>query len=102
MELLPSAQFSSWNEVFVRTSKNLLKIKIELFRSALFNIKARICLKYFVNNFSLIVNLLCAKKATMKKSCFHNVADSRPETVVKHDLTEDILLPKKKLKQIFP
>ena len=57
--------------------------------------------KYFVNDCSLIVNFLRAKKATMKKSCFHNVADSRTETVVKHDLTEDILL-QKKIKTNFP
>ena len=45
----PSAQCSFRNENFVNTSKKMLKTVIELFRSALFHMKTRASLKYFVN-----------------------------------------------------
>ena len=53
IELLPSGQSSSQNEIFVSTSKNLLKKqKLNFSLSALCRIKTRVCLKYFVNDCS--------------------------------------------------
>ena len=46
VELLPSCQSSSQNEHFVSIIKHLLNV----FRSALFHTKTRICLKYFIND----------------------------------------------------
>ena len=50
IELLPSAYSSSRNEKFFSTSKNFLKNKLNFCRSALFNMKTRVSLKYLGNN----------------------------------------------------
>ena len=39
------------------------------------------------------------KKAPLKKFCFNNVADSRPETWQKHNITEDFFLQISKIFQ---
>ena len=46
IELLPSAQSYNRNENFSSTSKTLLKNNFS--RSALFHMKTRVCLNYFV------------------------------------------------------
>ena len=48
---------------------------------------SRYLLKSFSENFCQI-----PKKILLKKSCFNNVADSRPETLQKHNLTEEVYL----------
>ena len=55
MPSLPSKK-----KIFVNTNKKLLKSKIELFRSALFHVKASVCLKYFVNDCSYIIIIIAA------------------------------------------
>ena len=51
IELLPSAQSSSQNKNSVSTNKNQ---KLNFSRSALFHMKTRVCLKYFVNDRSYL------------------------------------------------
>ena len=48
--LLPNAQSSSRNKKIISTNKNLLKIRLDFSRSALFHMKTRVYLKYFVND----------------------------------------------------
>ena len=50
MELLPIALPSSKKENFVSTSKYFPKNRIFFCRSALFHMKTRVCLIYFVNH----------------------------------------------------
>ena len=47
LKLLPSAQSPTENENFVRAVENR---KSNFSRSALFHMKTRVCLKYFVND----------------------------------------------------
>ena len=56
MKLYPSAQSSSQKEHFVNTSKRLLENRNATFpRSALFQMKIRVFLKYFVRSCSSII-----------------------------------------------
>ena len=48
--LLPNAQSSSQNRKIINANKNLLKIRLDFSRSALFLMKTRVYLKHFVND----------------------------------------------------
>ena len=48
-----SAQSSSQNGIFFDTSRKLLKNRNWIFPIALFHIKTRLCLKYFIHNCSI-------------------------------------------------
>ena len=65
---MSNVQFSSWNENFVSTSKNVLKNRNG--SSALFHIKPRVCLEYFVNDCSLINDIF--EEIFSFLNCFQN------------------------------
>ena len=54
IETQPTAQSSFQIENFFSTNKKSLKKEIELFHRALFHVKTRVCLEYFVHDYKLL------------------------------------------------
>ena len=77
MELQPSAQSHSQNEDIVNNSKEYPKNqKLNFFRSAVFNMKTGVCLKYFVHNWKT------NEEIKTKRNTFSLVADADVEESV--------------------